>query len=177
MTWRERLRRKLCWTWWSFRQGLPISHCKIPAKGLKPDHLMLVLPPDFHDFDVARNIVEPLVVQLDAGKVTVMLRENFRTWLSRDLKVNVRTFDVSKKNWLGLPTNGICDTARELGVDVAIDLTPGFSAYTSAICAASGAPLRITMDNEETHGFYNVQILSHDERSLADRYVMLLKYV
>ncbi len=177
MSFRDRLKRRLCWLWWSFRKESPSSQIKFPGSGFKPRHLMLVLPPEFHEFDVARRLVEPLIRQLEPMKTTIVVRENFRTWLARDPGIHVLTFDLNKKNWLGLPSNGICEKTRELAADLAIDLTPIFSPYTAALCASSNAPVRITLDGEETHGFYNVQLQSGEPKDLADRYQNLLQYV
>jgi hypothetical protein len=177
MTWREKLRRRVCWWWWNFREAKIDSPFKVTSAGLRPQHLMVVLPEDFHDFDVARAVLEPLIERTQPRFTTVCLRENFRTWLSPDLRAKIVTFDPAKKNWLGLPTNGIREKAREVGADVVIDLTPNFSPYTAAITAASRAPLRITVERELQSEFYNFYIQPAGERDLAGRYEMLLRYV
>lgn len=177
MTFREKLRRRAAWWWWKFREGAIDSPFRVTSDGVRPQHLMVVLPQEFHDFDVARNVIEPLLSRTRPRFTTICLRVNFRTWLSPDLRAKIVTFDPAKKNWLGLPTNGICEQAREVGADVVVDLTPGFSPYTAAITAASRAPLRISMESEQDSDFYNFYIQPEGERDLAGRYDMLLRYV
>lgn len=177
MTWRERVKRKLCWQWWKLKNDVATEPFRISAEGVRPQHLMLVLPPDFHDFDIARHAIEPLLQRTKPRFATIVLRENFRTWLSRDLGATVLTFDPAKKNFLGLPSNGICGKARDAGADVAIDLTPGFSPYTAALTASSHAPLRISMDRDQGFDFYNFYVHESEEKNLPERYQMLLKYV
>ncbi len=177
MTFREKVQRKLCWLWWRFNRERAHGPFRISATGVQPKHLMLVLPPEFHDFDIARLLIDPILDRTQPRAATIVLRENFRTWLSPDLRAKVVTFDIAKQNWLGLPTNGICEKAQDVGADVVIDLTPTFTPYTAAISSASRAPLRITVDNQFESGFYNFFIRGETERPLAERYDMLLKYV
>lgn len=177
MTFREQTKRKLCWLWWKLRNEIPSTPFSMKSSGLRPDHLVLVLPPDFHDFDVARHAIEPIIKKTQPRHATIVLRENFHTWISRDLGAKLLTFDPAKKDLLGLPSNGICDKTRELGADVTIDLTPGFSPYTAALTAASHAPLRISMEHDQGFNFYNFYVHDAAEKTLAERYQMLLQYV
>ncbi|MBI5058497.1 hypothetical protein HZB60_01810 [candidate division KSB1 bacterium] len=177
MTLREKLLRRACWFWWKLREGRIEAAFKVTSAGVRPQHLMVVLPAEFHDFDVARNVIEPLLQRTQPRFATICLRENFRTWLSPDLRAKIVTFNPARKNWLGLPTNGICEQARDVGADVVIDLTPSFSPYTAAITAASRAPLRITVERELGSEFYNCYVLPDGDRDLAGRYEMLLRYV
>jgi ADP-heptose:LPS heptosyltransferase len=177
MTTKERLRRRLCAFYWSVKQGKFSGSFSIPSGGLKPAHLAVVMPPEFHDFDVALHILEPLIERLNPRATTVLVRENFRTWLHSDLGVRVVCFDSEAKNWLGFPKETMCRTATALEADVVVDLTPGFNPYTAALAAATGAPVRISLDTEEWNDFYNF-FITHDEgKTLAERYEILLRYV
>ncbi|HEY3295931.1 MAG TPA: hypothetical protein VGL38_10870 [bacterium] len=177
MTLKERLRRRLCGLWWRVR-GEPLSSkFTIPASGLKPEHLAVVLPPEFHDFDVAQHVLEPLMEHLNPYQTTVLVRENFRTWLSPDLGARIVTFDVAQKQWLGFPKEPVYRKARNIEADVVVDLTPAFDPFTAALAAATRAPLRISLDTEQSNDFYNF-FITHDEgKSLAERYEILLRYV
>jgi hypothetical protein len=177
MTFRESLKRKLCWLWWKLRNDVPSAPLNVTSNGLRPHHLVLVLPPEFHDFDIARHAIEPLMSRTQPRQATIVLRENFRTWIGREVSAKILTFDPAKKDFLGLPANGICDKTRELGADVTIDLTPGFSPYTAALTAASQAPLRISMERDHGYNFYNFYVHEAQDKTLAERYQMLLRYV
>jgi hypothetical protein len=177
MTFKERARRRLCGFWWNLGQERLSSKFSIPQTGLKARHLVVVLPPDFHDFDVAQHVLEPLIEHTNPGQTTVLVRENFRTWLSPDLGVKIVTFNVDQKSWLGFPKEQMQRKVSELGADVVVDLTPAFNPYTAALAAATKAPLRISLATEQWNEFYNFFVTLEDGKSLAERYEVLLRYV
>jgi hypothetical protein len=177
MTTKERLQRRLCGLWWTMRRGKLSGKFSIPKGGLRPVHLAVVMPPEFHDFDVALHVLAPLIERMNPRTTTVLVRENFRTWLSADLNVKIVTFDTAAKNWLGFPKDPFCDKLKDLEADVVVDLTPGFSPFTAALAAATGAPLRISLDTEEWNDFYNFFIALDAGKTLAERYDVLLRYV
>jgi hypothetical protein len=177
MTFKERSLRRLCGFWWTFRHGKPNHKFSVPKGGLRPKHLVLILPPEFHDFDVARLVIEPLIDHMNPEQTTVFVRENFRTWLSPDLGLKLVTFDPLVKNWLGFPKPDIYRKLVEIEPDVVLDLTPGFSPYTAALSAMTGAPLRISLDIEQWNDFYNFFIQLDGTKTLAERYEILLRYV
>lgn len=177
MTTKERWMKRLCGLWWTLKRGRLNSKFSIPRGGLRPAHLAIVMPPDFHDFDVAQHVLQPLIEHMNPRQTTVIVRKNFRTWLSSDLGAKFFTFDGSAKNWLGFPPDKYCDKVRELEADVVVDLTPGFSPYTAALAASSQAPLRISLATEEWSEFYNFFINLEPDKTLAERYDVLLRYV
>jgi hypothetical protein len=177
MTFKEQLRRRLCGLYWSLRQGKPQGKIAIPRAGLRPQHLAVVLPPEFHDFDVALPILVPLIERMNPYHVTVLVRENFRTWIHSDWGLKLCCFDYAPENWLGFPKEPVRRKARDLEADVLVDLTPGFSPYTAGLSAATGAALRISLDTEEGNDFYNVFIALDEQKTLAERYDVLLRYV
>jgi ADP-heptose:LPS heptosyltransferase len=177
MTSKERFRRRICGLWWRFKgEPLPTTF-SIPKGGLKPEHLAVVMPPEFHDFDVALHVLEPLIERLNPYSTSVLIRQNFRTWLSPDLGARIVCFDSDQKDWIGFPKDTMCRTAKSLAADVVVDLTPGFSPYTAALAAATGAPLRISLDTEQKDNFYNFFVTHEEGKSLAERYEILLRYV
>jgi hypothetical protein len=177
MTRKEQIMRRLCGFWWKFKNGRPSGKFSIPRGGLRPAHLAVVMPPDFHDFDVALHVLAPLMERMNPQQTTILVRENFRTWLSGDLGAKVLTFDAAAKNWLGFPPESLCGKAKDLEADVVVDLTPGFSPFTAALAAATGAALRISVDTVEWNDFYNFFITLDGAKSLAERYDVLLRYV
>jgi hypothetical protein len=177
MTTKEKYMRRLCAFWWKFRHGRLTGKFSIPKGGLKPKHLLIVMPPEFHDFDVALHVLVRLIEHMNPAQTTVLVRENFRTWLSADLGVKIVTFDGNVKNWLGFPPDPLCDKVKDLEADIVVDLTPGFSPFTAALAAATGAPLRVSVDEVEWSDFYNFYISLDGAKSLAERYDVLLRYV
>ena len=135
MTLRQRLHRRLCMAWWTLKHGKLEAHFSVPAGGLHPQHLVIVLPPEFREFDVAHRILEKLLRRLSPRTCTVLVRDGFRTWLSSDLGVRVVAFDPSAHNWLGFPKPQLVRRVKDIGADAVIDLTPGFNPFTAALAA------------------------------------------
>jgi hypothetical protein len=177
MTFKEQWRRRLCVLYWTLRRGRPPDKIAIPRTGLRPQHLAVILPPEFHDFDVALPVLVPLIERMNPYDVTVLVRENFRTWISPDWGLRLCCFDYAPENWFGFPREPIRRKARDLDADVVVDLTPGFSAYTAGLSASTSAPLRISLDQEQENDFYNLHFTLDGDKSLAERYDILLRYV
>lgn len=177
MTWRERMKRRLFRYWWRFKFGEPPSRFAIGSGGLRPQHLALLLPPDFHDFDVAQRVLLPLVERMNPKHTTILVRENFRTWLPTGQGWQIVTFDSTARGFLGFPKPDVLHKLEGLLPDVLVDLTPSFSAYTAALATGSGAPLRISLDVEQEGTFYNFFIEFDGSSTLAERYNALLRYV
>ena len=177
MTRKEKLRRKACVLWWKLKYGKKEKSFNLSSGGVRPHHLLLILPPTFDYFDVARHMIAPLIEHMRPRFTTILLPENFRTWISNDLGARVMAYDARKKNYFGFPEPAMRRKVSELEADVAVDLTPDFCAYTAALAASSQAPLRISLDATQEQGFFNVFIEFDGEKDLSERYQTLLKYV
>ncbi len=177
MTWKEQLRRRVCVMWWRIKYSRKEKSFNLSSTGIRPHHLLLILPPSFDYFDVARHMIEPLIEHMQPRFVTLLVPENFRTWLSRDLDARVVAYNYRRKNYLGFPEQAFCNKVSELETDVVVDLMPEFNAYTAGLASASQAPLRISLSTEQDLHFYNVFIEYDTEKSLKERYETLLQYV
>lgn len=173
----ERLRRRICGVWWRLRHGRVQDSFSIPRDGLHPDHLAVVLPPEFHDFDVARHLLDPLLARLNPRRTTVLVRDSFRTWLSSDLDARIIAFDPNLRSWLGFPRENLLRKTRDLSADVVVDLTPSYHPFTAALAVSARAPLRISLDDEFRSDFYNCLIQTGPDASLTERYDALLRFV
>ena len=141
MTWKEKLRRHFCVTWWRVKHGKKEKRFNLSSTGIRPHHLLMILPPAFDHFDIARHMIEPLIEHMQPRYVTLLVPENFRNWLSRDLDVRLMPYDYRKKNYLGFPDAALCRKVSEIEIDVVVDLMPEFCAYTAGLTSASQAPL------------------------------------
>jgi hypothetical protein len=177
MTRSESLRRRACLVWWRIKYGRKERSFNLSSNGIRPHHLLLILPPTFDYFDVARHMIEPLIAHMRPRFVTLLVPENFRTWISRDLDVRVMPYEVRKKNFFGFPDPSMRTKCSDIEADVAVDLMPTFNAYTAGLAASSQAPLRISLDVVQQPGFFNMFIESDGEKDLVARYETLLKYV
>ena len=61
MTWQDKLRRQACRFWWSFKHGRKEKSFNLSSTGIRPHHLLVVLPPAFDYFDVAAGEICPLI--------------------------------------------------------------------------------------------------------------------
>ena len=177
MTWKEKMRRRACLVWWKFKYGKKEKTFKFSSEGIIPHHLLLILPPTFDYFDVARHMIGPILAHTQPRFVTLLVPENFCTWISRDMDVRVLPYDYRRKNFLGFPDPAMRRKCAEIEADVAVDLMPEFDAYTAALAASSEAPVRISLDSTQQPGFFNVFIEADGEKDLGARYETLLKYV
>ena len=177
MSLKEKIRKLLAMKWWSMNGTKTTTQFSIPAGGLHARHLAVILPPDFPDFDVARYAFDQLVHKLKPYKCTVLVRENFRSWLTTDTGAQYFVYDPDRKNLFGFPENQSCQEVRSLEADIVIDLTPGFSQYTAGLAAATCAPLRVTLDKEYANRFFNLIIQPARGRSLQEQYHVLLTHL
>ncbi|MBU0692966.1 hypothetical protein KKC97_04335 [bacterium] len=177
MSFKEQLLRKLAILWWSLRgEKLPKSF-SIPNGGLRAQHLAVILPPDFDEFDVARYAFDQLVEKLKPYRCTVIVRENFRSWINPGAGTKFLTFNPDNKNLLGFPENRIKHDIETLEADVVIDLTPHFTQFTAGLAAASHAPLRITLAKDHAGKFFNLIVHPARGRSLQEQYFVLLSHI
>jgi hypothetical protein len=93
MSLKERILKRLAMMWWSMNGDNPSTQFTIPTGGLRAQHLAVILPPDFADFDVARYAFDQLVNRLQPYKCTVLVRENFRSWLTTDSGAHYFSYD------------------------------------------------------------------------------------
>ena len=177
MSLRENLLHNMAVIWWSLKRPRHPDAFTVPAGGVKANHLVVILPPEFEDFDVARYAVESLADRIRPYRLTVLVRENFKSWLTGLEGARFLTYDPHRKNLLGFPANASRISARKLGADVVIDLTPRFSQYTAGLAAATNAPLRVSLEKEHAAEFFNVVVKPRQGRSLHEKYHVLLTHL
>ncbi|MBU0509476.1 hypothetical protein KKH27_11665 [bacterium] len=177
MTARARFHRWLCSFWWRLRHGRPEHRFHVPQLGLRPLHLVVVMPPEFGDFEAALPTAGLLIERLSPLQATVVVADNFRNWLPRTGAWNLLVFDKRARGWLGFPDHAALRRVTALNADVVVDLTPCFHPYTNALAAATGAPLRVSLCAEKWNCYHNYLIQLDPSRPLAERYRLLLGYV
>jgi hypothetical protein len=177
MSFKERVRKWIAMKWWSINGDHAPTPFTILSGGLQAQHLAVILPPDFKDFDVARYAFDQLVYKLRPYKCTVIVRDNFRSWLTQDTNAHFLSYDPDRKSFLGFPEHHSCKEVRELEADVVIDLTPQFSQFTAGLTAATKAPLRVSLDKEYANRFYNLIVQPARGRSLQEQYHVLLTHI
>ena len=177
MNLKERVLRRLAVLWWSLHGEKLPGRFTIPNEGLQAQHLAVILPPDFEDFDVARYAFDQLVGKLKPYRCTVIIRENFRSWINPDIGAKFVTYDPNHKDLLGFPERKSKQELKALQADLVIDLTPRFSQYTAGLAVATRAPLRISLDKDYASRFFNLIIYPARGRSLQEQYFVLLSHI
>jgi hypothetical protein len=163
--------------YWSWKKPPKATPFSMSTSEIGSKNLLVIFPASFEDFDTARLILEPLIERMNPTCLTILVRDNFRSWLPPDLRARIIPFDPASKTFLGLPMPKFCQLVKDVEADVVIDLTPEFYAFTSGLAAASEAPLRISLNHEYAGKFYNLLITPEPGRSLSERYELLLNYV
>lgn len=177
MSFKEQMLEKLALIWWSLRGDKLPQKISIPNTGLRAQHLAVILPPDFEDFDVARYAFDQLLDKLQPYRCTVIIRDNFRSWINPASGIKFLTYNPEHKNLLGFPENRVKQDVHNLDADVVIDLTPHFTQFTAGLVAASHAPLRISLAKEHANQFFNLIVHPARGRSLQEQYFVLLSHI
>ena len=177
MSLKEKLLKQLAILWWSLRGEKLPERFSIPTGGLQAKHLVVILPPEFEEFDVARYAFDQLVDKLKPYRCTVVVRENFRSWINPDLGAKFLTFNPTHKDLLGFPENKTKQQLLNLDADVVVDLTPQFSLFTAGLAAATRAPLRVTLAKDHANRFFNLIVHPARGRSLQEQYFVLLSHI
>jgi ADP-heptose:LPS heptosyltransferase len=177
MNLKEQLLKRAAIFWWSMHGEKLPNQFTIPNGGLRANHLAVILPPEFEDFDIARYAFNQLVGKLKPYRCTAIVRENFRSWINPDVGAKFLTYDPNQKDLLGFPERKSIQQVKQLDADIVIDLTPHFSQYTAGLAAATCAPLRISLDKEHANRFFNLIIYPARGRSLQEQYFVLLSHI
>ena len=122
-------------------------------------------------------MLAPLLERMKPQSATILVRDNFRSWLPADLGAKILTYDPLIHTPMGLPKERLCRSVKEVEADVIVDLTPRYYAFTAGLVIAAEAPLRISLDHEHASKFYNLLISPEAGRTLTESYELLLTYV
>lgn len=133
--------------------------CDYPAKIDTIKKILLILPVECNDKTEYRDFI-------------VRLKEIF-------LKVKVSTFQIKdlrlhEQNWLGIPNERFFSELRSQAFSLIIDLNLQTNKICSYICALSEAPVRINLISGKYDHVYNLYFRSGQEKSIDDRYNLIL---
>ena len=173
-------REAIGWKLLKMSSGKPSGErTRIEMKGsrLCGKHLCIVLPPDFDNFELALRALPEVVRRIGAPQTTVWVRDNFRTWISSDLPIRLHPYQLQQVDWFFRPSHDVLHQMSALDCDLIIDMSPTATLYTSALVAASRAGTRVALSNERNHHLCNLLIHADPQRSLSERYDVLLTYL
>jgi ADP-heptose:LPS heptosyltransferase len=164
------------WKMKSFRQKAE-DQFALPETLTDPRSLMVTMPFDSREFEMANEALAQLEKHYPRTKITVCLNETFRTWIPRPLiprSLIVNPGDFTVFSW---PKSSLSRKVQLLKTDIALDLNPDFHLGYAILCVQSGARVRITLDKPYSYYFFNFVIRSEETHKLRHRYDALVKYL
>jgi hypothetical protein len=138
---------------------------------------LIVMPFSSDMFDKSLACVETLKRKYPDLALTLILCEPFRSWAGRFFVRQVISLKIDDANFLGFPKKSVINRLREYDHDVAIDLNPAGSLFSSILCAVSGAEVRIGFSGEWSNHFINYEFAPKRDAQFAGSYDALLNYL
>ncbi len=136
----------------------------------------IVLPVSFDDFDLVRTILPDILVRLSHARVTIWVRENFRSWLVIDEYCNVRNYDPARATRFGIPSQDMTKQIRSAEYDLMIDLSLNPDLYVAGLAKEVRATTKVGLSHPHTQSLYNLLVESSSPDS-GRRIMTLLNYL
>ena len=150
----------------------------IPADiGNSPGNIMVCMPFNNNSFRTAVNFIPAVKAAFPLGKFILIIPELYKGWLGKQDGMQVFPLTEKDVNFLSLPNRKLCRTIRQRNFKTAVDLNTNGILFSSILCAASGARVRIGFYNEHSDLFFNFQIRPKSFLNPADCYRVLLNYL
>ena len=171
-------RERMSATYWRVKSlKLKDDPFALPDTLIDPRSILVTMPFDSREFEMANEALTLLDNHYPRTKIAVCLNETFRTWIPRMLiqrSIIVNTTDFNMFYW---PKKALIRKIQSLKCDVAIDLNPDLHIGYAALCALSGANVRIALDKQYSNLFFNFVVRSETTHKLRHRYDALVKYL
>jgi ADP-heptose:LPS heptosyltransferase len=174
----SRFLQKIALTYWRTKSAkLKAEVFSLPETLTDPRTIVILMPSDSKEFEMANEALKQLETGFPRTKIFVCLNEIFRTWIPHALISRSIIVEEADFNTLSLPKASLLQKIQTLNCEVAIDMNSHFNLGYAAVCAQSGARIRISFDKPNSHLFYNFVIRSEDASKLPRRYDALVKYL
>ena len=155
-------------------EGQVINHHRILKS---PRSVMVCMPFAYDEFQAALLIFDSMVERFSGSELTVVALWNFRNWIENRAHWRMVSLTSYSANFFRLPTRQLRASLRLESFDVAIDLNPGGILFSSILCAACGAKVRVGFAGEKSDCFFNFQVQPRADENIRDKYVTLLNYL
>ncbi len=139
--------------------------------------MLLILPVDYEEAQIAGNLIYPVLRKFDSIDVTVLTEGIRATPLGDFPKSKVIRISSSHINKFSLPRQHLIERINETTYDVIIDLNLDFVLYAAYICRATGSNVRIGFTHPSADTFYNVQINVDRTKPVQYIYNQLAQYL
>jgi len=91
--------------------------------------------------------------------------------------LQVMPYEATQINLYGLPKKEVIDLVLTRRFDLVIDLNQEFNLFSTAICRASQARLRVCLQHPKRDSFYNFQVRPAHGNGTGLRYESLIRYL
>ena len=135
------------------------------------------MPFAYEDFKEALLVPAHLASNFPAFRLTAVVPENFRALLEKDHFSEVIPLKPRDADFFQLPNKGLKNSLSKKGFDLAIDLNFKANLFSSILCAASGARVRVGFDGQEWGQFFNYLILPREASDSKSKFRALLHYL
>jgi ADP-heptose:LPS heptosyltransferase len=143
----------------------------------KSRSMLLILPIDYEEAQMAGNSLYPVLRKLDNIDLTIVTEGIRSTQLSEFPRSKVIRISSSHINKFFLPHQHFIDRIGETAFDLTIDLNLDFVLYAAYICRAAGSNVRVGFSHPSADTFYNVQINIDRTKPVQQIYDQLAQYL
>lgn len=171
------IREKIGWKYLNWKMRHPEGgRITLPGVTDGVKSACVILPGNFDDFDIVRTILPEVIERLSGARITIWVRDNFRSWLIIDENCTVMSYEPAEATRLGLPDDRTLSQIRAFEYDVLLDLSLNPELYVAGLVKEARAKLKIALDHPNTRELYNVLVES-ESGDQGKRLVALLKYL
>jgi ADP-heptose:LPS heptosyltransferase len=121
--------------------------------------------------------LDKLVERFLFSELTFLVSHDFRGWLENRGNFNIITLTPKQANCFQLPRRKLLNSLKIKMFEVAIDLNPQDTLFSSILCLASGAKVRVGFNGEDSDNYFNFQVLPQRSEDPRGKYSALLNYL
>jgi len=141
------------------------------------ENVLILLPQQVEQYSMALNSLKKLCSVKANWTITVVSPLKMVGFIDKNLKVKILPFSVDDLNVVGLPRPSIKQLLLNNQFDLALDFGLKFDLISVALVEASGAAVKICIDNSMKTPFFNFVVRVDSSDSVQDKYDILVKYV
>ena len=139
--------------------------------------ILICLPFGFNEFQCALELLKSIAETYSKREIAIITSWSYRNWLDNFRNQKIITIAEDNINFLKLPKKPLIKYLKSKNFEVAIDLNPGGTLFSSILCAATGAKVRVGFTGEDSDRFFNFQVKPVSEDSVENQFDTLLGYI
>ena len=139
--------------------------------------ILICMPFNFEEFQDALSPLNSILESFAKRDITVITPWSYRNWLENVNNHRIITISDDNLNFLKLPRKSLIRQLKQKNFEVAIDLNPGVTLFSSILCAATGAKVRVGFAGEDSDRFFNFQVKLSEAEAANQQYSTLLHYI